>query len=87
MPASNNVLPFYCTPISRWDTAALKEVEAVLAPFKNAVLFLCREEACLSHAGKKFRLLFRYVQAIGSEFSDLLLDDFRKKSTSGERFC
>ena len=83
--ALNNVLARHSTPITSVDLLALESIATVLAPFKRAILLLCKEEANLLHADRIFVLLLQELERVQSRLARLLLetlkDELRKRRT------
>ena len=77
LPAMNNVLSRHSTPISANDNKALREISAVLAPFKRAILVLCESKTTLLHADKVLQLLIRDLEEIGTEMAEFLLTELK----------
>ena len=70
LPAMDNVLSQYLTPVSSSDSLALQRSSAVLEPFKRAISVVCCKEATLLHADEAFiasaRITSRHRKRIGS---------------------
>ena len=77
LPALNNVLSRYGTPISARDSEALERIAAILAPFKRAILFLCKAEANLSHADKVFTVLLEDLGKSETELAGILAENLK----------
>lgn len=78
-PALNYVLSLHSAPIGASDFAALRSVASLLAPFKRAMLALCKPEANLLVADKVFRLLFQALRDSESPLARLLLKRLKKE--------
>ena len=78
-PALNYVLSLHSTPIGASDYAALRSVAALLAPFKRAMLALCKPEANLLVADEVFRLLFQVLGDSESPLAQLFLENLKEE--------
>ena len=77
LPALNNVLSRYGTPMSVSDTLALERIAAVLQLFKRTILLLCKTEATLEHAVRVLSLLLRDLREIGTELAENLRENLK----------
>ena len=74
LPAMNNVLSRHSVPISAQDAEALEKIAAVLSPFKNAILLLCKKEATLRNADRIFLLMLQDLRKTNTALADMLLE-------------
>ncbi|XP_003741470.1 uncharacterized protein LOC100908354 [Galendromus occidentalis] len=85
LPAINNVLSRYGTPLSPSEAVALERIRNILSPFKRAILALCKNEATLFHADRVFSLLMKDLDEMNVELSRILLEslkgEIRKRRT------
>ena len=78
-PALNYFLSMNGTPVSVSDAVVLGEIAAILAPFKRALLVLCKENANLLHADRVFLLLIQDLRNLQfeSELANLLYENLK----------
>ena len=79
LPALNYVLSLNGTPVSASDAVALREIAAILAPFRRALLVLCKESANLLHADRVFLLLIQDLENLQfeSDLANLLYESLK----------
>lgn len=69
LPALNNVLSRYDTSLSTVEAMTLEKITSVLAPFKRAMLILCKNETTPGHADKVFAVLLKDLLEIDTKLS------------------